>query len=91
MKKTVIIFLIALGAWSYYIKNGGFINFKSDSFDDDQSVLSQNNSSKFKCDGRQHCSQMSSYEEAVFFYNNCPDTKMDGDHDGIPCERQFGR
>lgn len=45
----------------------------------------------FRCDGRQHCSQMSSYDEAVFFLRNCPNTKMDGDGDGIPCERQFGR
>jgi len=43
-------------------------------------------SSQFSCDGRQHCSQMTSREEAEFFIRNCPDTKMDGDHDGIPCE-----
>lgn len=48
-------------------------------------------SSAFRCDGRQHCSQMRSYEEAVYFLRNCPNTKMDGDGDGIPCERQFGR
>ena len=46
---------------------------------------------QFSCDGREHCSQMHSYEEAVFFIKNCPNTKMDGDHDGIPCEDQFGR
>ena len=40
----------------------------------------------FTCDGRQHCSQMNSRAEAVFFINNCPNTKMDGDNDGIPCE-----
>ncbi|BCU65652.1 hypothetical protein F941_00702 [Acinetobacter bouvetii DSM 14964 = CIP 107468] len=45
----------------------------------------------FKCDGRTHCSQMRSYEEAVFFIRNCPGTKMDGNHDGVPCERQFNR
>ena len=45
----------------------------------------------FSCDGRQHCSQMRSYEEARFFIRNCPNTKMDGDGDGIPCEKQFGR
>ncbi len=44
----------------------------------------------FSCDGRQHCSQMRSYEEAKFFIRNCPNTKMDGDGDGIPCEQQFG-
>lgn len=45
--------------------------------------------SQFKCDVREHCSQMSSYEEALFFIRNCPNTKMDGDGDGIPCESQF--
>ncbi|WP_100658782.1 excalibur calcium-binding domain-containing protein [Alteromonas flava] len=45
--------------------------------------------SSFSCDGRQYCSQMTSYEEAKFFLENCPNTKMDGDNDGIPCERQF--
>ena len=46
---------------------------------------------RFHCDGRQHCSQMRSYEEAKFFLNHCPNTKMDGDRDGVPCERQFNR
>lgn len=40
----------------------------------------------FRCDGRQYCSQMTSLEEAEFFLRNCPDPKMDGDRDGIPCE-----
>jgi len=42
--------------------------------------------SKFSCDGRQHCSQMTSRAEAVYFIKHCPNTKMDGDRDGIPCE-----
>ena len=48
-------------------------------------------SSKFNCDGRIYCSQMNSYEEALFFLRNCPGVQMDGDGDGVPCERQFGR
>lgn len=44
---------------------------------------------QFTCDGRQYCSEMNSYEEAKFFIANCPNTKMDGDGDGEPCERQF--
>ena len=47
--------------------------------------------SQFKCDGREHCNQMHSYEEAVFFLRNCPGTQMDGNNDGEPCERQFRR
>ena len=41
------------------------------------------------CDGRTYCSQMTSCKEATFFLNNCPDTKMDGDNDGVPCEQQW--
>ena len=43
----------------------------------------------FACDGRTHCSQMRSCEEAAFFLQHCPDTAMDGDHDGVPCEQQL--
>jgi len=42
--------------------------------------------SQFSCDGRQYCSQMTSRAEAVYFINHCPNTKMDGDNDGRPCE-----
>lgn len=44
---------------------------------------------RFTCDGRQHCSQMRSCEEATFFIRHCPNTKMDGDNDGVPCESQW--
>ena len=50
-----------------------------------ESAFSKPNS-QFSCDGRQHCSQMTSRAEAVFFIQNCPNTKMDGDNDGRPCE-----
>lgn len=47
------------------------------------------NPDHFQCDGRKHCSQMRSLEEARWFVRNCPDTEMDGNNDGEPCERQF--
>lgn len=43
----------------------------------------------FRCDGRTHCSQMSSCAEAKWFINHCPGTKMDGNNDGIPCQEQW--
>ncbi|MFG6416809.1 excalibur calcium-binding domain-containing protein [Roseateles sp. DC23W] len=43
----------------------------------------------FHCDGRQHCSQMTSCAEAKQFLANCPGVKMDGDRNGIPCEKQW--
>jgi hypothetical protein len=36
-------------------------------------------------------SQMTSCAEATFFLKNCPGTKMDGNNDGIPCEKQWCR
>ncbi|PKG79659.1 cold-shock protein [Shewanella sp. Actino-trap-3] len=44
----------------------------------------------FRCEaGKTHCSQMRSCAEATFYIRNCPGTEMDGDGDGVPCERQF--
>ena len=44
---------------------------------------------QFICEsGKTHCSQMRSCDEAKFYNKNCPGTKMDGDGDGVPCERQ---
>lgn len=43
----------------------------------------------YQCNGRTHCSQMSSCEEATWVLNHCPGTEMDGDHDGEPCEQQW--
>ena len=45
----------------------------------------------YRCDGRTYCSQMRSCDEATWFLKNCPGTKMDGNNDGVPCERQWCR
>lgn len=45
---------------------------------------------QFQCEaGKTHCSHMRSCAEATFYINHCPNTQMDGDGDGIPCERQW--
>lgn len=48
-------------------------------------------SAPVKCDGRKYCSQMTSCAEAINFLQNCPGMEMDGDNDGIPCEKQWCR
>lgn len=53
--------------------------------------LSASTTSSSRCDGRTHCSQMRSCEEATYFLKNCPGTQMDGDYDGVPCEQQWCR
>jgi len=45
--------------------------------------------SPYRCEGKLYCSEMSSCAEATFYQHNCSGTKMDGDGDGVPCERQW--
>ncbi|MCJ8271037.1 MAG: excalibur calcium-binding domain-containing protein, partial [Psychrosphaera sp.] len=45
--------------------------------------------SGFSCQGKQHCGQMTSCKEARFYLKNCPNMKVDGDRDGVACERQW--
>ncbi|MCI5146634.1 MAG: calcium-binding protein [Candidatus Electrothrix sp. AR3] len=47
------------------------------------------NNKKFQCNGKIYCSEMSSCAEAKFYLRNCPGTKIDGDNDRIPCEKQW--
>lgn len=46
-------------------------------------------STTYRCDERTHCSQMTSCAEAKYFLRNCPGVRMDGNHDGVPCEEQW--
>ena len=59
------------------------------------SATAHNNKKKmngtFQCSGKVYCSEMSSCAEAKFYLRNCPGTKMDGNNDGIPCEKQWCR
>jgi cold shock CspA family protein len=47
--------------------------------------------SKYSCQGKQYCSQMGSCDEAKFYLKNCPNVKIDGNRDGVPCEKQWCR
>jgi cold shock CspA family protein len=54
-----------------------------------QTSLPVRPSVSYKCDGRTMCSQMTSCAEAEYFLRNCPNTQMDGNNDGEPCEQQW--
>ena len=95
----ILVMFIVAGAYVFYTN---FIDEAPSSFSDISTPLSIKQSvessrkarviinSNFSCkEGREHCSQMTSCEEAKFYINNCPRTKMDGDRDGIPCASQW--
>ena len=102
LKKLIILIAICAAAWQFYFKDSSLVesthtkSVSAFSNSDAMKILAQAKELAkpkvtYKCDGRQHCSQMTSYEEAKYFIRYCPNTKMDGDGDGIPCERQFNR
>lgn len=64
-------------------------NAPAQSLAEEREPLVESANSQFRCDGRTYCSQMTSCEEATYFLENCPDVKMDGEGDGIPCEKQW--
>ena len=89
----IILVITLVGLWFAYQYNA---DKKSDIYIPQETYTEISNTkvenisySNFTCDGREHCSQMTSCEEATYFINNCPNTKMDGNHDGVPCERQW--
>jgi cold shock CspA family protein len=53
-------------------------------------VPSPGSSASFQCTGKEHCTQMSSKEEAQYYLAHCPNVMIDGDGDGVACEGEFG-
>jgi hypothetical protein len=84
-------FVVALGAYGYS-EYTGRVNPQTAQTSDTVTAVESSDSPvsvSFHCDGRTHCSQMTSCAEAEFFLNNCPNVEMDGNNDGEPCEKQW--
>jgi hypothetical protein len=85
---TVVIVVGALGIYSQHRVHAPHAAPEAQRLES-QGEGSESQESQFRCDGRTYCSQMTSCAEAKYFLMHCPNVKMDGDHDGIPCERQW--
>lgn len=88
---ATVAFVIAAGAFGY--KEFTESRHRADLASQPATLLSvpdeTANTATFSCDGRTHCSQMTSCEEATWFIEHCPGTEMDGNNDGMPCEQQW--
>jgi predicted negative regulator of RcsB-dependent stress response len=98
VKKLIAIAIVGLLGWYGYNKYQVAVDspLESESQSLEQAPRSllpadPTRSTTFACDGRTHCSQMTSCAEATYFLKNCPGVKMDGDNDGVPCEQQWCR
>lgn len=83
----IIPLLVAVGVVAYgygeYSRRAAPLNTNAPKTEVQESSLA------YHCDGRTHCSQMTSCAEATFFLRNCPNVQMDGNNDGVPCEQQW--
>ena len=98
MQRIIVLLIIAALGWYGYGKFQDSLKHQRFIEAEDQSPKSPPATSQkpenpsgsgFRCDGRTYCSQMTSCAEATYFLKNCPGTKMDGNNDGIPCEKQW--
>jgi hypothetical protein len=97
MRELLIALVIGVIAWQAWGAYQGRIADEELLDDSESSVTAQlldqeaasDERSPYWCDGRTHCSEMTSCEEAEFFLANCPSVKMDGGGDGVPCEKQW--
>jgi hypothetical protein len=97
MRKLLIALVVAVITWQAWGEYQARTSGEEPLGDSEASVTSQlldqeaasDTRSPYQCDGRTHCSEMTSCEEAEFFLANCPGVKMDGGGDGVPCEEQW--
>jgi cold shock CspA family protein len=85
----IFLVLIAVAAYFAYEKLP-HKNISKLSLINSKQTGSASSAQKYRCEGKVHCSEMVSCEEAAFYVQNCPGTKMDGDGDGKPCEDRCG-
>jgi cold shock CspA family protein len=81
----IALFMVGIGiyAWQHLSPNSVKL------FPAVESILGVEDIEEFECQGKRHCSEMTSCEEAIFYLKNCPDVEIDGDGDGIPCESEW--
>ncbi|RUO55451.1 excalibur calcium-binding domain-containing protein [Pseudidiomarina homiensis] len=93
MKKWILLGILALAAWNYHL------NKQAEERGEERGLIKEivqgvqgavfKRDPKFRCDGRRFCHEMHSPEEARFFLTNCPETQLDDNANGIPCEEDF--
>lgn len=88
-RAITLLLVVGLGAYGYsqYTKQASAV--RSGTLGVVSPEASASPKSTYSCDGRTMCSQMTSCAEARYFIRNCPNTQMDGDRDGEPCESQW--
>jgi len=87
LKSTMFVIVLILGASLYAYKT--YPTWPGQISKAIQNVFSEEDFSGYSCQGKQYCNEMTSCKEARFYLQNCPNVKIDGNNDGVPCETQW--
>lgn len=89
LARSIVAVLLGAAGWTAYGYYGRLHRPIEQVLPASAPLPATNARSPFTCDGRRLCAEMRSCAEATFFLENCPGVEMDGNRDGIPCERQW--
>ena len=84
-----LILILGMGAAAYSVINRESASISNTNRSKPSSITTSAKHNHYRCAGKTHCSEMSSCDEARFYLENCPGVEIDGDRDGVPCERQL--
>ena len=86
MLKNIFFLIVVIIIWMAFVYEGDETG--NNPFPDfgNSSPQAEISMPDFGCAGKRTCAEMDSCEEAEFYMRNCPDTRLDPDGDGIPCE-----
>lgn len=85
----VVLFALGLYAYRHFVNSSRRLTLTNPSSAESTNSQAPDAPPDARCDGRVYCSEMTSCAEAKWFLAHCPGVKMDGNHDGTPCEQQW--
>jgi Excalibur calcium-binding domain len=87
---SILTLLVPLFCWAGSHSGREIGVADGDTLESDTSPQRVKRASGFQCSGKTKCKEMDSCEEAYFYLKKCGVSRLDRDHDGVPCESICG-
>lgn len=71
----------------HYNRSTGEYHYHNSGYKKTSYTNNKASSSDYQCGNKRYCYEMVSCKEVMFYFNNCGLSRLDGDKDGIPCEK----
>ena len=87
---AILVLLVPLICWADTHSSRANGVTDGDSQEEDAAPKRVKRESGFQCSGKTKCKEMDSCDEAYFYLKKCGLSRLDRDHDGVPCESICG-